>query len=254
MQNTNNYLVTQKPSWVTGDTSLFPLLVLCACLNSILSFKYSTNKSMGYSITIHNRAFLKVLSRSRSSEGWCPSLIESLKDRVGCQGKPKGWFPGLAGEKKVHQDWGELGFLPPYLLFLPSFQATCLVEKSWFSIFPSPNITRKCPKGGGEEGPAHWQLTDVPFSSQSCRHSVCGCLWPIGQPGTPGDPEAIWSPKWWQKAHTMRMESKRFSSGPGRWPWAWTTESREGEWRVVVILTFSTLSCWVYIPLFVIAL
>lgn len=229
-QNTKNYLVTQKPGWVTGDKSLIPLLVLCACLNSILSFKYSTNKSTAYSIAIYNRALLKVLSRARSSEGWCPSLIKSLKDRVGCQGKPKGWFPGLAGDKESAPGTRGAGIPSPVSPF-PAFTPGKLPCREILILHFSFSWChqKQCPKGGGEESPAHWQLTEVPCSSQSCRGSVCGWLWPIGRPGTRRDPEAIWSPKWWQMARTMQMESKCFSSGPDRWPWAWTTESREGE-------------------------
>ena len=159
--------------------------------------------------------------------------------------------------KGVHQDkesW-DVSPIAPFPFFIPGTLSTLWRNPNClpFLLLTSPEAASSESKWG--KGPAHWQLTEVSCASQSCRDSVCGWLWPTGQSGTPGDPEATWSPKWWQKAHTRPMENTRSSSGSSRWSWAWMTGG--GGWVEAGRLWHHnplTSGGWTFILLFVLAL
>lgn len=170
---------------------------------------------------------------------------EHIKDRQ-VPGKSEGRVFGSGLVKEVHQD--KESWMPsPYLCLLPSFQTPSLpCGEIWtvYLFFSRHHQKQRPLKGNDGRNPSHWQLTEVSCAFQSCRDSVCGWLWPAGWSWTPGDPEATWSPKWWQKAHTRQMENTRSSSGSGRWSLAWMIEV--GEWvGAGGVFDFSTLSCWV---------
>lgn len=215
--------------------------------------KYSTNNSTAYSAATRDwPCFWSFYLGQGYQEVETPISLRTHQGQVGAREKrgkaflvcQKGFLVWFGEGDPPGQ--GELGAFP-YLCLLPLFQTPSLPcgEIGTVYLFFSRHHQKQCPlKGNDGRNPARWQLTEVSCAFQSCRDSVCGWLWPAGRSWTPGDPEATWSPKWWQKAHTRQMENTRSSSGSGRWPLAWMVEA--GEWvGAGGVSDFSTLSCWV---------